>query len=177
MPEAEAGAVEAAGAGGGEAAAAVVEEAEAEGGPAVAVSPEAAVAVVPGQAEGTSPDQGEAPDHLPLPEVLIVPVWSVLAPGVPQISSEEMAVEFLPETRFHAIGLPGNAWLTARPNYRRRGGSTVPTSIGPRPGPGLGKGLPIGRVPGLGKGSPIGRVPGLGKGSPIGRATGTSAIS
>jgi hypothetical protein len=172
MPEAEA--VEAAGA---VEAAAVVEAAEAaaEGGPAVAVSPEAAVAVVPGQAEGTSPDQGEA-DHLPLPEVLIVPVWSVLAPGVPQISNEEMAVEFLPETRFHAIGLPGNAWLTARLNYRR-GGSTVPTSIGPRPGPGLGKGLPIGRVPGLGKGSPIGRVPGLGKGSPIGRATGTSAIS
>jgi hypothetical protein len=143
------------------------EEAEAEGGPAVAVSPEAAVAVVPGQAEGTSPDQGEAvpPDHLPLPEVLIVPVWSVLAPGVPQVSNEEMAVEFLPETRFHAIGLPGNAWLTARLNYRRRGGSTAPTSIGPRPGPGLGKVLPIGRVPGLGKGSPIGR------------ATGTSAIS
>jgi hypothetical protein len=170
MPEAEAGAVEAA---------AVVEAAEAEGGPAVAVSPEAAVAVVPGQAEGTSPDQGEAvpPDHLPLPEVLIVPVWSVLAPGVPQVSNEEMAVEFLPETRFHAIGLPGNAWLTARLNYRRRGGSTAPTSIGPRPGPGLGKVLPIGRVPGLGKGSPIGRVPGLGKGSPIGRATGTSAIS
>jgi hypothetical protein len=161
MPEAEA--VEAAGA---VEAAAVVEAAEAaaEGGPAVAVSPEAAVAVVPGQAEGTSPDQGEA-DHLPLPEVLIVPVWSVLAPGVPQVSNEEMAVEFLPETRFHAIGLPGNAWLTARLNYRRRGGSTVPTSIGPRPGPGLGKG------------SPIGRVPGLGKGSPIGRATGTSAIS
>jgi hypothetical protein len=176
MPEAEA--VEAAGAGAVEAAA-VVEAAEAEGGPAVAVSPEAAVAVVPGQAEGTSPDQGEAvsPDHLPLPEVLIVPVWSVLAPGVPQVSNEEMAVEFLPETRFHAIGLPGNAWLTARLNYRRRGGSTVPTSIGPRPGPGLGKVLPIGRVPGLGKGSPIGRVPGLGKGLPIGRATGTSAIS
>jgi len=159
MPEAEA--VEAAGA---VEAAAVVEAAEAEGGPAVAVSPEAAVAVVPGQAEG---DQGEtvSPDHLPLPEVLIVPVWSVLAPGVPQVSNEEMAVEFLPETRFHAIGLPGNAWLTARLNYRRRGGSTVPTSIGPRPGPGLGKVLPIGRVPGLGKGSPIGR------------ATGTSAIS
>ena len=161
MPEAEAGAVEAA---------EVVEAAaaEAEGGPAVAVSPEAAVAVVPGQAEGTSPDQGEAvsPDHLPLPEVLIVPVWSVLAPGVPQICSEEgAAVEFLPETRFPAIGLPGNAWLTAQLNYRRRGGPTVPTSIGPRPGPGLGKVLPIGRVPGLGKGSPIGR------------ATGTSAIS
>jgi hypothetical protein len=173
MPEA--GAVEAAGAGAVEAAA-VVEAAEAEGGPAVAVSPEAAVAVVPGQAEGTSPDQGEA-DHLALPEVLIVPVWSVLAPGVPQISNEEMAVEFLPETRFHAIGLPGNAWLTARLNYRHRDGSTAPTSIGPRPGPGLGKVLPIGRVPGLGKGSPIGRVPGLGKGSPIGRATGTSAIS
>src|SRR6266403_1238537 len=162
-------------AGAGEAAAAVEEaaageaeaEAEAEGGPAVAVSPEAAVAVVPGQAEETSPDQGEAvpPDHLPLPEVLIVPVWSVLAPGVPQVSNEEMAVEFLPETRFHAIGLPGKAWLTARLNYRRRGGSTVPTSIGPRPGPGLGKVLPIGRIPGLGKGSPIGR------------ATGTSAIS
>src|SRR5260221_9535924 len=159
-PGGGAGAVEGAG-GGGVEAAAVVEAAEAEGGPAVAVSPEAAVAVVPGQAEGTSPD----PDHLPLPEVLIVPVWSVLAPGVPQVSNEEMAVEFLPETRFHAIGLPGNAWLTARLNYRRRGGSTVPTSIGPRPGPGLGKVLPIGRVPGLGKGSPIGR------------ATGTSAIS
>src|SRR5260221_2073992 len=133
MPEAEAGAVEAAGAGGVEAAA-VVEAAEAEGGPAVAVSPEAAVAVVPGQAEGTSPD----PDHLPLPEVLIVPVWSVLAPGVPQVSNEEMAVEFLPETRFHAIGLPGNAWLTARLNYRRRGRGTLPTSICPlrvpRPG-------------------------------------------
>src|SRR5438105_10402515 len=126
MPEAEA--VEAAGAVEAEA---VVEAAEAEGGPAVAVSPEAAVAVVPGQAEG---DQGEtvSPDHLPLPEVLIVPVWSVLAPGVPQVSNEEMAVEFLPETRFHAIGLPGNAWLTARLNYRRRGGPTVPTSIGPR---------------------------------------------
>jgi len=167
MPEA--GAVEAAGAA----------EAAAEGGPAVAVSPEAAVAVLRGQAEETTLDRGEvtSPGHLPLPEVLIVPVWSVLAPGVPQICSEEGAVEFLPETRFPAIGLPGNAWLTAQLNYRRRGGSTVPTSIGPRPGPGLGKVLPIGRVPGLGKGSPIGRVPGLGKGSPIGRATGTSAIS
>src|SRR5260221_7812771 len=115
-----AGAVEAAA---GEAAAGEAAEAEAEGGPAVAVSPEAAVAVVPGQAEGTSPDQGEAvsPDHLPLPEVLIVPVWSVLAPGVPQVSSEEMAVELLPETRVHAIGLPGNAWLKARLDYRPPG--------------------------------------------------------
>src|SRR5260221_1451468 len=144
-----AGAVEAAA---GEAAAGEAAEAEAEGGPAVAVSPEAAVAVVPGQAEETSPDQGEAvpPDHLPLPEVLIVPVWSVLAPGVPQVSNEEMAVEFLPETRFHAIGLPGNAWLTARLNYRRRGGATVPPSIRPRPRPGPGQGLSIRRVPGLG---------------------------
>jgi hypothetical protein len=171
MPEA--GAVEAAAGAAGEAAA------EAEGGPAVAVSPEAAVAVVPGQAEGTSPDQGEAtsPDHLPLPEILIVPVWSVLAPGVPQVPKEEMAVEFLPETRFHAIGLPGKDWLRARLNNRRWRGSTVWRSTAPRPSPGLGKVLPIGRVPGLGKGSPIGRVPGLAKGSPIGRATGTSAIS
>src|SRR3981189_1461398 len=119
MPEA--GAVEAGGA--AEAAAAV--EAAAEGGPAVAVSPEAAVAVLRGQAEETTLDRGEvtSPGHLPLPEVLIVPVWSVLAPGVPQICSEEgAAVEFLPETRFPAIGLPGNAWLTAQLNYRRRGG-------------------------------------------------------
>ena len=176
MPEAAAG-VEAAGA--VEAAAGVVEAAEEEGGPAVAVSPDPAVAVFRDQAEETTPDQGEviSPGHLPLPEVLIVPVWSVLAPGVPQISNEERAVEFLPETRFHAVGLPGNAWLTAQLNYRRRGGLTVPTSIGPRPGPGLGKVLPIGRVPGPGKVLPIGRAPGLGKGSPIGRATGTSAIS
>jgi len=148
-------------------------------GPPVAFSAGVGVAVGSGQGGESASDPGEAvpPDHLPLPEVLIVPVWSVLAPGVPQVSNEEMAVEFLPETRFHAIGPPGNACLTARLNYRRRGGSTVPTSIGPRPGPGLGKVLPIGRVPGLGKGSPIGRVPGLGKGSPIGRATGTSAIS
>jgi hypothetical protein len=158
---------------GGEAEAVVVAEAEA-GGPAAAVSPgagaaggEVAVAVFRGRAEETFPDRGEvtSPGHLPLPEVLIVPVWSVLAPGVPQISSEERAVEFLPETRFPAPDLPGNGWPTAQLNYRRRGGSTVPTSIGPRLGPGLGKVLPIGRVPGLGKGSPIGR------------ATGTSAIS
>jgi hypothetical protein len=122
---------------------------------AVAVSPEAAVAVIHGRAEETTPDPGEVmfPGHLHLREVLIVPVWSVLAPGVPQICSEQTAVEFLPETRFRALGLPGNAWPTARLNYHRRGGSTVPTSIGPRTGPGLGKG------------------------SPIGRATGTSAIS
>src|SRR5260221_7451912 len=146
-----AGAVEAAA---GEAAAGEAAEAEAEGGPAVAVSPEAAVAVVPGQAEETSPDQGEAvpPDHLPLPEVLIVPVWSVLAPGVPQVSNEEMAVEFLPETRFHAIGLPGNAWLTARLNYRRRGGLTPPTTIRPRTRPRAGEGFanPPGAGPGKG---------------------------
>src|SRR5258708_11025836 len=126
-------------------------EAAAEGGPAVAVSPEAAVAVVPGQAEETTPGREEITSlgHLPLREVLIVPVWSVLAPGVPQISSEEMAVEFLPETRFHAIGPPGNACLTARLNYRRRGGATVPTSIGPRPSPGLGQGLAIRPATGL----------------------------
>src|SRR5260221_2047506 len=154
-----AGAVEAAA---GEAAAGEAAEAEAEGGPAVAVSPEAAVAVVPGQAEETSPDQGEAvpPDHLPLPEVLIVPVWSVLAPGVPQVSNEEMAVEFLPETRFHAIGLPGNAWLTARLNYPRPGGSTLPASNCPRPGPGLGQGFANGPGPRHGQVSPIGPGPG-----------------
>src|SRR5260370_28325562 len=142
-------------------------EAAAEGGPAGAVSPEGAVGVVPGQAEETTPGREEITSlgHLPLREVLIVPVWSVLAPGVLQVSNEKMAVEFLPETRLPAIGLPGNAWLTAQLNYRRRGGSTVPTSIGPRPGPGLGKVLPI--RPG----------PGLGQGSPIRRATGTSPIS
>src|SRR5260221_9117754 len=104
MPEAEAGAVEAAGAGGVEAAA-VVEAAEAEGGPAVAVSPEAAVAVGPGQAEGTSPD----PDHLPLPESLIVPVWSALAPGGPQLFHEEMGVQVPSQARVVAQRLPGNA--------------------------------------------------------------------
>src|SRR5260370_38175760 len=141
-------------------------EAAAEGGPAGAVSPEGAVGVVPGQAEETTPGREEITSlgHLPLREVLIVPVWSVLAPGALQVSNEKMAVEFLPETRFRAIGLPGNAWLTAQLNYRRRGGSTVPTSIGPRPGPGLGKGAPNGRAPRLGRGRANGRGPGLGQG-------------
>src|SRR5258708_23960680 len=100
------GGVGAAGGGGGEGAeAGGVEAAEAEGGPAVAVSPEAAVAVVPGQGEGTSPD----PDHLPLPEVLIVPVWSVLAPGVPQVSHEEIAVAVLSSTPGYPLRPPRHA--------------------------------------------------------------------
>jgi hypothetical protein len=164
--------------------AAAVDEAAAvaeEDGPAAAVSRgpgaaegEAAVAVFRGRAEEAFRDRGEvtSPGHPALRETLIVPVR-----GLPQTSTEEMAVELLPETRFRATDLPGNAWPTARLNYLHQGGSTVPTSIGPRPGPGLGKVLPIGRVPGPGKVLPIGRAPGLGKGSPIGRATGTSAIS
>jgi hypothetical protein len=105
---------------GGEAEAVVVAEAEA-GGPAAAVSPgagaaggEVAVAVFRGRAEETFPDRGEvtSPGHPALRETLIVPVR-----GLPQTSTEEMAVEFLPETRFRATDLPGNAWPTARLNY------------------------------------------------------------
>jgi hypothetical protein len=88
------------------------------GGPAAAVSPgaggEVAVAVFRGRAEETFPDRGEvtSPGHPALRETLIVPIR-----GLPQTSTEETAVEFLPETRFRATDLPGNAWPTARLNY------------------------------------------------------------
>jgi hypothetical protein len=88
----------------------------AEDGLAAAVSPGpgAAVAVSRGRAEETFPDRGEvtSPGHPALREILILPVR-----GLPQTSTEEMAVEFLPETRFRATDLPGNAWPTARLNY------------------------------------------------------------
>jgi hypothetical protein len=102
--------------------AAVGDEAAAVGGgPAAAVSRgpgaaegEAAVAVFRGRAEEAFPDRGEvtSPGHPALRETLIVPVR-----GLPQTSTEEMAVELLPETRFRATDLPGNAWPTARLNY------------------------------------------------------------
>src|SRR5258708_31758158 len=94
-------------------------EAAAEGGPAVAVSPEAAVAVVPGQAEENTPGREEITSlgHLPLREVFIVPVWSVLAPGVLQVFNEKMAGLFLSETRVLPLSLSGHTLLTPPPQY------------------------------------------------------------
>jgi hypothetical protein len=163
---------------GDEAEVVVVAEAEAAG-PAAAVSPGAgaagdevavAVAVFRGRAEETFPDRGEvtSPGHPALRETLIVPVR-----GLPQTSTEEMAVELLPETRFRATDLPGNAWPTARLNYLhphvltvRNAHLTAVLARDPQPSP-------FGPVPV--KVLPTGPVPV--KVSPIGRATGTSAIS
>jgi hypothetical protein len=161
---------------GDEAVAGVVAEAEAAG-PAAAVSRgpgaaegEAAEAVFRGRAEEAFRDRGEVtyPGHPAPRETLIVPVR-----GLPQTSTEEMAVELLPETRFRATDLPGNAWPTARLNYLhphvltvRNAHLTAVLARDPQPSP-------FGPVPV--KVLPTGPVPV--KVSPIGRATGTSAIS